>query len=134
MFGDRTLLGTYEVSVDSKNRIALPAKTNREAGDELVLVFDKDVEKYAIHKLKDIENKIKYYDDRIDITNSEDEIKKLKTEEYKYAKAVKDLLTVDVQGRIILTSNFSKYTKLTLVGCGNVMYIDSGKEKKTNTK
>ena len=134
MFGDRTLLGTYEVSVDSKNRIILPAKTGREVGEELVLAYDEDLKKYFIYKLSDVEDKIKYYEDIIEITSSEEEIVKLKSKEYEYAKRLKDILTVEKQGRIKLNSDLGKYKKLILIGCGNNIYIEPGNEKKTKTK
>ena len=38
MFGDKILLGQSDIVIDDKSRMFLPARTNREKGDILVLL------------------------------------------------------------------------------------------------
>ena len=92
------------------------------------------MEKYVICKIADLEEKLSFYDQMIRKASSIEERKKLKEEKYDYAKLAKNRLTVDKQGRVVLTSDFKKYKKLSLVGCGNVLYIEPIEEEKGNLK
>ena len=75
MFGDVALLGQDILTIDNKNRIFIPAHTNREEGEKLVLIYDKDLESYKIYSSHKFEEILEELNEKIlNATNKNDEI------------------------------------------------------------
>lgn len=130
MFGDETLIGLSKVNVDCKGRMFLPAKTKREKGDKLVLVYDKDIDKYIIYKLEDIESSLKFFSEKINKESSALKIVEWKKRELEFSRSILKNLTVDAQGRIQLMEPLTNYKSLILVGCRDHLIIEMEEEDK----
>ena len=55
MFGDKPMFGQIELNIDNKNRIIIPESTNREPGEELLILDNKELKIYEIYGVKRLE-------------------------------------------------------------------------------
>jgi len=116
MFGEKSIYGQKEVTLDNKGRIILPANTKREKGDNLILVYDEDISAYEILSF-DIYDKIieKLKINILNATNKVDEIY-YKKRIYEISKSVIKTLNVDIQGRVILGKIYDNTNKVLCIG------------------
>ena len=122
MFGEKSMLGTYIVTVDSKGRIFLPKKfTYAEKGDELVLVLEDGC--YALYRKDGYDIEIGRFKKRyLNAENSK--IRKKAYEDMLDAcKKIQKCLTIDSNNRASLTPIYEANTNLELIGAQNSIKI-----------
>ena len=124
MFGENAILGQDEVSIDEKHRIILPASTRREKGEKLILLFDKEVEKYKIYSIKKATEEFEMINSRIKEAKTKDEATEYKKRLYEYSKSILKCSNVDAQGRILLTDTFKKSTKVNCIGAYDHLILE----------
>ena len=108
MFGEESIYGQNEVSLDSKKRIILPANTKREKGDTLLLVKDHDISLYEIFNAYTYDKLIEDLNQKIANTTDKQEEIYYKKKIYEISKSIIKKLNVDVQGRVTLGNIYEK--------------------------
>jgi len=129
MFGDKPLVGQYSYSIDEKNRMFLPSSTGRETGDRVYLCYDNDIEVYTLYPEKVIQEIFDNFNKKIMEAKTASELKEYKLMLLKYSKSVIKGLTVDSQGRVILSSEFWEYDSMNMVGAGNHLVLNPTNKK-----
>jgi len=111
------LLGEYKHTMDSKNRIFLPAKIRDQLGDEIVIS-------------KGIDKCVTIYDKKgwSDFVEKIEELPPIKARSVRrWMFASSNEITVDAQGRIAIPQNLKEYAELgknvVTVGAGNCIEI-----------
>lgn len=127
MYGDKPILGQYTVKVDEKRRIFIPASTDRKKGEELVLVYDPEIDAYRILKVQDALKDISYIESLIDKANSLEERMYYKLLLVDYQKKISVPSKVDGQGRIVLDIDLGDLEgtdrKVSLTGAKNHLIL-----------
>ena len=129
MFGDKLLFGQTKNRVDSNKRIFLPAKSGREKGDVVFLLYDRDINEYKVFPYFVIESKFKKYDDLISSAKSSSELKEYKLILNEFANSIIRSCIVDSQGRIILSDDFVANEEITVIGSGNHLILKKKNDK-----
>ena len=115
MFGDKLLLGKFDITVDKARRIILPPKTCREKDDYLALIFNDLLDVYEIYKASDLIN-VFYEMRNLALTAKSDNDRETHSEAYiSFGEKVKGL-TVDAQGRVTLGEPFLPQEQIELIG------------------
>ena len=132
MFGDNLLVGVHQYKIDSKGRMFLPASTGREYGEKVYLVYDNELETYAIYPDKVLREMMKKYDDQIPKSSSTAELKFNKEKLEEFSRNVLGSFAVDTQGRICFGNKLDYEGQIDIVGAYNRLILRF--PKKTNTK
>lgn len=124
MFGDKPLYGQYELKINPKNRIFLPKDTNREQGDELLLVFNKAISKYEIYSAKK-------YNEIIEILKKYSLKAVNKTDKIKYEERITEMcksvlkqVTVGTQNRIPIGKIYPNVQKILCIGAYDHLILE----------
>ncbi len=127
MYGDKPILGQYTAKVDGKRRIFIPASTDRKKSEELVLVYDKEIDAYRILKVEDVLKDISDIESLIDKANLLEERIYYKLLLVDYQKRISTPSKVDSQGRIVLDLDLSDLDgtdrKVSLTGAKNHLIL-----------
>ena len=124
------LVGQFEVTVDDKHRIILPAKTNSEKDDCLVLMYDDMIECYRIYNKTTIEKRFKELDQLILSSKSKKEERRYKIMSLEFSKSILRDFVVDSQRRIALGSEFEYKEKLSLIGGNDHLILERRRTEK----
>ena len=130
MFGDKTLIGQFDVSTDDKGRMFIPSKFNSEVGDNLVLMYDDAIDAYKLYNIKTFEDKIKYLLNLVEESKTESEKRERSILLQKFWKQVLLECSADKQRRISLSQVFEKHEELFLCGAGDHVIIERKNHKK----
>lgn len=129
MFGDKPILGQVETIIDDKNRLNLPKYTNKEQGDELVLIYDNDTENYKIFSAsKYLENIEKLKENLSNAKNKKEEIY-YKKRIIESCKSILRMVTVDSKGRIVVGNLFERQNTVLLTGIYDHVILEPVKKK-----
>ncbi len=107
------LLGEFNHSIDSKNRVFVPAKFREEFGDQMILVkgVDRCISIYSVEEWEKFSAKL----------DALPEIDSRKVKRFIYASAA--VVQADAQGRVIVTQSMREYAELeknlVIIGVGN---------------
>lgn len=130
MFGEKPIFGQNEITIDYSARMFVPANTKREAGEELVLLYNENLklyEMYSVEKLKvrfeELESLIKNAKNKREKAFYEKMFLELSKSILKYGK-------VDSQGRFSVGKVFEPHEKLLATGAFDHLIIEQGKSKK----
>lgn len=123
MFGEATILGHNELTIDSKGRAFIPAETKREAGEELVLLYDEELEIYKVYSIHEIEKVLEKLNKKLLNSKSSLEALHLKKRIYEISKSVLRRSKIDSQGRMNFGTIFENYEKVLSIGCYNHLVI-----------
>ena len=123
MFGDVLIAGRYNVSVDQKHRIIIPAQTKREPGETIYVVYEESLDRYILYSQKTMKELFDKIDDLILNAKSKDEVLDYKIKLLELANSVVHTTTVDKQGRIQLRDCIGDDKKASLIGGGNHLII-----------
>ena len=124
MFGENAILGHNEVSIDEKHRIIIPTSTGREQGEKLILIYDKDIELYKVYSIKKADQEFKMLNNKIRESISIREENQYKKKLLEFSKSILRCSKVDAQGRIYLTDNFKKSTKVNCIGAYDHLILE----------
>ena len=127
MFGDKMLIGQYEVTVSKNSRIVMPSKTNCEENDHLILIYDDILDCYSIYSKITFEEKFKNLDNMVFSAKTEREFRLRKLIFYNFCKNMLCECIVDKQRRINLKSNFMPAEKLLLIGANDHLILERKK-------
>lgn len=116
MFGDKILLGQSDIVIDDKSRMFLPARTNREKGDNLVLLYDSTLECYKIYSVSAIEETFDRLEKLLDGAKSEQEEAWCKKRLFDFSKSILKECTVDSEGRIALGTTINPNSSALIIG------------------
>jgi DNA-binding transcriptional regulator/RsmH inhibitor MraZ len=128
MFGEEMLIGHNDVLVDNKNRIFLPTYTKREKDDEVLLMYDQDIDRYLLFSKKVIEKKISKLETLIATAKTEQERKECKLLLYTFYEGIIKRCRVDASGRISLGETFNVGDTLTIVGANDHLVLMNNTE------
>lgn len=130
MFGEEPILGQNELTLDKKGRIFIPAHTKREQGDNLVLVYNKDLDVHEIYNSEKFSEILEFLNNKIlNAQTKEEKIYYLK-ELSEASKSVLRSSKVDAQGRFLTGNVFEGEDKLLSIGCNDHLIIEKTKTKK----
>lgn len=134
MFGEESIYGQSEVTLDDKGRIILPTDTKREKGDSLVLARDNDTLQYEICSyqmfdkiINELRNKV------LNSTNKIDEIY-YKKRIYEISKSIVKKLKVDSQGRVNIGKIYGEIDKILCIGACDRLILEPVDEKKSGKR
>lgn len=133
MFGEESMYGQKEVSIDEKGRMLLPAYTKREKGDKLFLIYDEDICLYQIFNFStydDIVNKLQ--NNYLNANNKMDEIY-YKKRICEVSKSIISSLKVDSQGRVKIGKIYGQNKVLCIGSCDHVI-LHPTKNSNTNIR
>ena len=130
MFGDKPMFGQIELSIDDKNRIAIPESTNREISEELLLLYNKELKIYEIYGVKRFEERYKELENIILKSTTKQE--KIFYEKWllELSKSVLVSSKVDSDGTIMVEEVFGETKKLLCIGAYDRLIIEPVKNKK----
>lgn len=128
MFGEKSILGQTELNVDNKGRIFIPANTKREAGEELVLIYNEDLNIYEIYSITKLEERFEELNKLL--LKSENKTQEIfyKKKIYELSKSILRSEKVDSQGRILTGKVFENYDKILGVGAYDHLIIEPKKK------
>ena len=129
MFGDKMLIGQFEVLLDDKARMFIPAKFDSEKGDALVLMYDAHINCYRIYNKSKIEEKFKQLDDLILSAKTEEELAGYKLIFFNFCKSILKECAVDSQNRISLGNGFVPREKLQIIGANDHAILERKKQQ-----
>lgn len=116
MFGEDILFGQKDIKVDSKGRIFIPSETKRETGDNLVLLYDKDLDVYRIYNFKTIKDILNDLNDKILNSKTKLEVIEYKKKSLEISRSIIRSCKVDTQGRITIGNLFENQDTLLVIG------------------
>ena len=124
MFGDKPMFGQTKLSIDDKNRIIIPVSTNREPGEELLVIDNKELKIYEIYSVKRLEERYKELDDLI--LNSKTKKEKIFYEKrlLELSKSILRSSIVESKGRIALGKKFEEYKEVLCTGANDRLIIE----------
>jgi len=128
MFGDKLLVGQYELSIDEKNRIIIPAGTAREKDDLIFVVYDESIDCYKLYAKQAIEEMFKTLKKAILDSKTEEERICNKKEYLMFCKNILRERRVDIQGRVVLGKIVEPGDKVNLIGCGDHFILERKKK------
>ncbi len=133
MFGDELILGVKELTIDNKGRIFLPKKSGCETGDKIVFASS-DEGLITLYNYTAIENKIKYYNRRINASENIKFIEAMQNEMKKVYASCLGTGNVDKQGRVTIPAHIIEEYGLseTVIaqGCGKGLTLFKSKEER----
>ena len=129
MLGEKLLFGQTTSIIDKQRRLNLSAKTEREEGEVVYLVYDNYIDEYKIVPYAIIKDEFENYQNLIKSANSAKDLKKYKLLLNTFADSIKKECKVDPQGRIILSDDFDKNELITVIGAGNHLVLRRTKPK-----
>lgn len=124
MFGEEALLGKFELTIDTKNRLTIPSTTKREVGEKLVIIKDNDLNIYNIYsesKITEIFEKLNQ--ELLKSTTKEEEIN-YKKKILELSKTIVKNAKVSTQGKINLGANFTNVNDATLIGATDHLILE----------
>ena len=130
MFGDKAIFGKSELCVDDKGRVIVPQYTNREIGEELILLYNEDFKIYEIYSVKRLKER---FDELNNLILNSETIKKRKFYEMwllKLSKSILKSVKVEKNGTITLDNHFNEYEKVISTGAYDHLIIEPIKLKK----
>lgn len=130
MFGDTLLVGKNSYNIDKKNRMFLPADSNREENDIVYLCYDKELKTYTIYPKTVIQQNFSKLRKMVDEAQDVEELKRCKDMLLNYAETIVKSCLVDSQGRIVLGDNFKNYSTVDMLGAGDHLVLYTNEEKK----
>ena len=130
MFGEESILGRNELTVDKKGRIFIPADTKREQGESLVLVYNKDLETYEIYSSNKFSEILDILNNKILNATSKQEKIYYQKELFEISKSILICSKVDAQGRFLTGKVFEGQEKVLSIGCHDHLIIEKLKNKK----
>ncbi len=115
MFGDKLIIGTKTFTIDSKNRLAMPAFTNACPNDLLVLELKKEEQKTLLRfsLYKDYLNLAKLLSEKRKEASSIEEFEKLSQEIEVICQKLACCGYLDTQRRFTIPSNILNEAELT---------------------
>jgi len=124
MFGEEALLGKFELTIDTKNRLTIPTLTKREVGENLVIVKDPDLNVYRIYS----ESKItKIYDElnqKILKSRTKEEEINYKKKILELSKTIVKMAKINTSGKINLGTNFTNISNAILIGANDHLILE----------
>lgn len=134
MFEDKQLYGKDELKIDTKGRIFLPKYTKREPGDELVIVYNKEISKYEIYSIKrynEIMETLKKYS-----LKTVNKLEKLRYEKriYEMCKSILKQVTVGTQNRIQIGKIYPNMQRILCIGAYDHLILEPIEESVQKNK
>lgn len=129
MFGDKAIFGQAETSRDEKGRIFIPAFTNREKGDELVLIYDDMLKVHEIYSETALKQRFDELEQKILDSKTQKEVIFYKKMLYQLSKSILKKSIVDSQGRMSIGKTFEGEERLSTTGAYNRLIIEPIKKK-----
>ncbi|MBQ3020836.1 MAG: hypothetical protein IJD92_01270 [Bacilli bacterium] len=124
MFGDKPMLGSQEITVDEKHRVIVPASTNVEKGEELVLLYDEEFVIYRIYTYAQIISKFEEINRKIKNATNDKEERRYKEQLLKLSKSIINASTVDGNRRFNISNKFTKGDKLNCIGANDHLILE----------
>jgi len=130
MFGDKSIFGQNELTIDSKGRIFIPANTQREQGEELVMLYNGNLNAYEVYSVKKLEERFEEINNLI--INATSKKDKLYYQKFlcELSKSILRKEKIDSQGRFLTGKIFEGYEKVLSTGAYDHLIIEPIKNKK----
>jgi len=129
MFGEEAIFGQAQINIDSKGRIFLPSFTSKEAGDELVLVYDDTLGVYEIYSASALKDKFNELEEKIINARTKKDEVFYKKRLLLLGKSILKRSKVDGQGRMSIGKVFGDESQLLTTGAYNRLIIEPIKKK-----
>ena len=127
MFGEDVLLGNSQTNLDHKGRLFLPVNTKREVGENLILLYDSELNIYRLYSDKMIKKEFERINNKIkNATNRVEELE-YKRKSYEFSKSIIKSCKVDGNGRITVGNLFDK-NEINLIGDYDNLIIEKVKK------
>lgn len=130
MFGEDAIFGQSELNIDSKGRIFIPINTKREVGEDLVLLYNKNLNLYEIYSIKKLEERFEEITRRINNATTKKEKIHYQKFLYELSKSILRREKVDAQGRVLTGKIFEGYDKVKTTGAYDHLIVEPIKMKK----
>jgi len=130
MFGEKAIFGQSELTPDNKGRIFIPVYTQREAGEELVLLYNAELKLYEIYSVSKLEEKFKKLNDLMLNSKNKNEKQFYEKRLYELSKSILRSEKIDSQGRFLTGKVFEGEEKLLSTGAYDHLLIEPIKIKK----
>lgn len=130
MFGESGIFGQFELSIDSKGRIAIPSSTKREEGEELVLIYNEDFDIYEIYSAKRLEERFEELNDLLLKSSTEKQKRFYEARLLKLSKSILKTSKISSQGRMLTGKVFEGYEKVKTTGAYDHLILEPIKNKK----
>lgn len=129
MFGDKPIFGQTELKIDEKGRMFIPANTNREVGEELVLLSNKNLNLYEIYSIAKLKEKFEELNELMINSKNKSHRNHYEKMIYELSKSILKSGKVDSQGRIITGKVFEDYENVLSTGAYDHLIIEPIKSK-----
>ena len=130
MFGEKPMFGQSELTLGDKGRIFIPASTKRESGEELVLLYNEELNVYEIYSVNKLNEKFEELNNLILNSKNKKEREFYEKRFYMLSKSILKSEKVDSQGRISTGKIFEGEEKLLCTGAYDRLFIEPIKIKK----
>lgn len=123
MFGEKSIYGQTEVTVDKKGRIALPRITYSEEGDELI-ALKSDNEKLKIISVSSLDETINKIENMILEELDKEKVKALEDKLYGIYSSIYRKCVCDNSKRINLSGIVEKEKTYRVIGCKDSIVLE----------
>lgn len=130
MFGEKPIFGQSELTIDDKGRIFIPVSTKREPGEELVIVYNEELNVHEIYSINALNKKFETLNNMILNSKTKKEKEFYEKRFYVFSKSILRSEKVDSQGRILTGKIFQGEEKLLCTGAYDRLFIEPIKTKK----
>lgn len=130
MFGESPMFGQEQLTVHDKGRIFIPVSTKVEKDDELVLLYNKDLNFYEIYSVSKLEEKYKELESLILNSKTKKDENFYKKRLYELSKSILISKKVDAQRRFATGKIFEESEILLITGAYDRLIIEPIKNKK----
>lgn len=130
MFGEKPMFGQTELTVGDKGRIFIPASTKREPGEELVLLYNAELNVYEIYSISKLNERFEELNNLILNSKTKKEREFYEKRFYMLSKSILKSEKVDAQGRFLTGKIFEGEEKLLSTGAYDRLFIEPIKSKK----
>lgn len=124
MFGEEALLGKFELTIDTKNRLTIPTLTKREVGENLVIVKDTDLNVYRIYSESKITEIYDELNQKILKSRTKEEEINYKKKILELSKTIVKMAKINTSGKINLGTNFTNISNAILIGANDHLILE----------
>lgn len=124
MFGEEALLGKFDLTIDTKNRLTIPTLTKREVGENLVIVKDPDLNVYRIYSESKITEIYDELNQKILKSITKEEEINYKKKILELSKTIVKMAKINTSGKINLGTNFTNISNAILIGANDHLILE----------
>lgn len=130
MFGEEAIFGINETKLDDKGRFVIPVHTKREEGEELVLLYNANLNVYEVYSKIKLKERFVQLNKLILESNTNREKRFYEKMLLELSKSILKSSKIDSHGRMLVGKAFEGHNRIRITGAYDHLIIDFNEEQK----